>query len=267
LSNRFIAPKLLTALLTFALTLLFAGSALAAGRIEWKSKTFKERSDKSWLLEFAIYLPKAPDVAYVGMKFEFEPTVYFERALVDGHDGPVERKVPLSDRQPLIETVDVGFMDNATTKIESRTRMSFKIKRDLGYEAGEYKVTVRDTRNGQTVGSPQNITFDGENEIIDRRAMVFSGEKKKKPEEKKADDQKKADDSSAEKSDDSTKGGDDKAGDDEGSDNSGHDEPPPVEKKSGGCGCSVPSDSTTGALGWLVPLALGAALVRRRVRA
>jgi len=145
--------------------------------------------------------------------------------------------------------------------------MSFKIKRDLGYEAGEYKVTVRDTRNGQTVGAPQNIVFEGQNEIIDRRAMVFSGEKKKKPEEKKAEE-KKSDDSgsgSADKSSDSSEGGDDKA-DDGDKGNGGHDDPPPVEKKSGGCGCRVPGGSHTGDLSWLVPLAVGAALVRRRVR-
>ncbi len=257
-------------LLTLLVTMLFAGSAFAAGRIEWKSKSFKERSDKSWMLEFAVYLPKAPDVAYVGMKFEFEPTVYFERSLVDGHEGPVDRKVPLEHRQPLIETVDVGFLDSATTKIEKRTRMSFKIKRDLGYEAGEYKVTVRDTRNGQTVGAAQTIVFEGQNEIIDRRAMVFSGEKKKdkkaedkKAEEKKSDeaasDDKKSDESASDKE---TASEDDKA---EGEDNAGGDDPPPVEKKSGGCGCDVPGSSHDGGLAWLVPLALGAAIVRRRV--
>jgi len=269
LSNRSIARRFVVALLTLVVTLLLAGSAFAAGRIEWKAKTFKERSDKSWMLEFAVYLPRAPDVAYVGMKFEFEPTVYFERSLIDGHDGPVDRKVPLTGRQPLIETVDVGFMDGATTKIEARTRMSFKIKRDLGYEAGEYKVTVRDTRNGQTVGAAQTIVFEGENEIIDRRAMVFSGEKKKdkKPEEKKAEEKKSDEGGEGDKSksDEGAKdeGGDEKA--DEGSDNSG-DGPPPVEKKSGGCGCRVPTGSTGGELSWLVALGLGVALARRRSR-
>src|SRR5262245_54718861 len=142
------------------------------------------------MLELAIYLPRAPDVAYVPMKFEFEPQVYFERALVDGQEGPVERKVPLEGRQPLIESVDVGFLDAGTSKIESRTKFSFKVKRDLGYDAGEYKVTVRDTRNGQIVGTATNITFDGENEIIDRRSIVFQGgddKKKKKKEESKAE--------------------------------------------------------------------------------
>ena len=237
---------------------LIAATALAGGRIDWKSKTFKERSDKSWLLELAIYLPRSPDVAYVPMKFEFQPEVYYERSLIDGHDGPVDRKVPLDNRQPLIESVDVGFMDSATTKIESRTRFSFKVKRDLGYEAGEYKVTVRDTRNGQVVGSPTTIIFDGENEIIDRRAMVFSGEKKKKPEEKKADPEKKADSDSGDKEDAPAAKDDDK-----GEDNSGGDKPAPVEKKSSGCGCRVSGTPASG-LEWALPLALGAAFAARR---
>jgi len=96
--------------------------------------------------------------------------------------------VPLEGRQPLIESVDVGFLDAGTSKIESRTKFSFKVKRDLGYDAGEYKVTVRDTRNGQIVGTATNITFDGENEIIDRRSIVFQGDNKKKKKEEKKDE-------------------------------------------------------------------------------
>jgi MYXO-CTERM domain-containing protein len=263
LSNRSLVRR---AFLVFLTLFLVAGSALAAGRIDWKSKTFKERSDKSWMLELAIYLPRAPDVAYVPMKFEFQPEVYYERSLLDGHDGPVDRKVPLENRQPLIESVDVGFMDSATTKIESRTRFSFKVKRDLGYEAGEYKVTVRDTRNGQVVGSPTTIIFDGENEIIDRRAMVFSGEKKKdkKPEEKKAtaDDDKKSDSGDSDKSaaDDSSA----KSDDDAPADNSGGDKPAPVEKNSSGCGCRLPASSHTAGLEWIGALALGLAFAARR---
>lgn len=261
MSNRSLVRR---AFLVFVTLLLVAGSAFAAGRIDWKSKTFKERSDKSWMLELAIYLPRAPDVAYVPMKFEFQPEVYYERSLLDGKDGPQDRKVPLENRQPLIESVDVGFMDTATTKIEARTRFSFKVKRDLGYEAGEYKVTVRDTRNGQVVGSPTTIIFDGENEIIDRRAMVFSGEKKK-PEEKKADEaDKKSDSGDADKKSDS----DDSSAksDDDKSDNSGGDKPAPVEKKSSGCGCRLPASSSTSGFEWLGALALGVAFGARRRR-
>jgi MYXO-CTERM domain-containing protein len=263
--------RVISALLTLVVTLLFAGSALAAGRVEWKSKTFKERSDKAWMLELAIYLPRAPDVAYVPMKFEFQPEVYYERSLIDGHEGPQDRKVPLVGRQPLIESVDIGFMDAGTTKIEKRTRFSFKVKRDLGFEAGEYKVTIRDTRNGQVVGTPTLITFAGENEVIDRRAMVFSGEKKKekkKDEEKKDDDEKKeasSDSGEGEKSESASGSEDDTSS--EGESNAGGDDPPPVEPKSGGCGCRVPGKSSTSGLEWTLALALGAAFAARRRRA
>ena len=260
--------SLFTALLSLLTVLLLAGSALAAGRVEWKSKNFKERSDKAWMLELKIFLPRAPDVAYVPMKFEFEPQVYYERALVDGTEGPVERKVPLEGRQPLIESVDVGFMDAGTSKIESRTKFSFKIKRDLGYDAGEYKVTIKDTRNGQTVGTPTTLIFDGENEIIDRRAMVFSGEKKKeKKKAEPAEGEKKADGAEGEekKSDEGDKSEGSEEGSEEDSDNSGGDDPPPVEKK-GGCGCRVPGGAQDSGLSGIA-LGLGLLLVfanRRR---
>ena len=251
---------------------LSAGSALAAGRIEWKSKSFKERSDKSWMLELKMYLPRAPDVAYVPMKFEFEPLVYFERALVDGAEGPQERKVPLEGRQPLIESVDVGFLDAGTSKIESRTKFSFKVKRDLGYDAGEYKVTVRDTRNGQIVGTATNITFDGENEIIDRRSIVFQGDdkkKKKKDEAKKddgtekKDDEGKKDDGAGDENKDEAKG--EGSSDEGGSNEGGGDEgPPPIEEKPGGCGCRVAGASPHASLSLLASLTLGAAFLARR---
>ncbi len=255
--------------------LLFAGSALAAGRVQWKSKSFKERSDKAWMLELAIYLPRAPDVAYVPMKFEFELITYFERALLDGHDGPVENKTPINGRQPLIESVDVGFMDASTSNIEKRTRFSFKVKRDLGYEAGEYKVTIRDTRNGQVVGSPTTITFDGENNVINRRSIVFQGDdgkkkkKKDKPKDEGASDDENKDSASADsekKSDEGSGEGSDDGASDEGSDNSGGDDPPPVEKKSG-CGCRVPGSPGSKAPGGVLALGLAAAfLARRRTR-
>jgi MYXO-CTERM domain-containing protein len=263
-------PRLLLTLVCSLVLVLTAGSALAAGRIEWKSKAFKERSDKSWMLELKIFLPRSPDVAYVPMKFEFEPQVYFERAMVDGQEGVVERKVPLEGRQPLIESVDVGFLDAGTSKIESRTKFSFKVKRDLGYDAGEYKVTVRDTRNGQIVGTATNITFDGENEVIDRRAVVFQGGdgKKKKKDEKKeepkaeGDGEKKADESS-EKADEGGESSSEGSSD-EGSSNEGGDGPPPIEEKPGGCGCRVPGGSSHSGLGLIAALGLASVFATRR---
>ena len=87
-------------------SLALSSVAHAAGRVEWTSnRNFKERDDKAWRLEVAIYLPRAPDVPHVPMKFEFQPEVYYERDMVDGKDKPVEQKVPLTNHQAIIESV------------------------------------------------------------------------------------------------------------------------------------------------------------------
>jgi MYXO-CTERM domain-containing protein len=270
----FVARRFVLVLCQLAVILLCSSSALAGGRIEWKSTAVKERDDKSWRLEVAIYMPKAPDVPHVSMKFEFQPTAYYARDMTDG-DKLVEHTVPLTDRQSLIESVDVGFLDSGSGKIEARTRFTFKVTRAHGYEAGEYKVTIRDTRNGQIVGTAQTLKFQGENETIDRRAMVFADKGSKKKEEKKdgdsggdkpkddgdgakkepADDAPKADAPGAEddKPVKSDEGADDKA-------------PPPVEGKPGGCGCKVAGGEQS-SLGGLLALAGVAVLVSRRRRA
>ena len=243
--------------------------ASAAGRVEWKSKTFKERDDKSWKLEVAIYLPHAPDVPHVPMKFEFQPEVYYERDEVDG-DKIVEHKVPLDNRQAIIESVDVGFMDEGSGKVEPRTRFSFKLTRAHGYEAGEYKVSIHDATNDQAVGAPVTLIFDGENEVIDRRAMVFgNGEKKVKKDVKAGDDKPAADDKKAT---------DDKAASDSDSsaaspdadappktDDKPSDEPGTIKEKPGGCGCRLADaghDSNAGLA--FAALAVSCVLLRRR---
>lgn len=268
------ARRFVLVLCQLAVTLLCTSSAFAAGRIEWKSTAVKERDDKSWRLEVAVYMPKAPDVPHVPMKFEFQPVAYYARDMTDG-DKLVEHTVPLTDRQSLIESVDVGFLDSGSGKIEARTRFSFKVTRAHGYEAGEYKVTIRDTRNGQVVGTAQTLKFQGENETIDRRAMVFASKGDKKKEEKKdggdsggdkpkedadkkadapADDAPKADAPGAE---------DDKAASEPSADDNA---PPPVEGKPGGCGCKVAGAPQQSNVAGLLALAGVAVLATRRRR-
>jgi MYXO-CTERM domain-containing protein len=259
----------LLCILQLLVLMLIAGPAAAAGRIEWKSKTLKEREGGSWRVELAIYLPKAPDVAHVPMKFEFQPTVYYERTIVDG-DKQVDRKVPLEHRQALIESVDVGFLDGSTGNIEKRTKFSFKVTRAHGYEAGEYKVTVKDTRNDQTVGTPVTLIFEGENELIDRRAMVFTGkEKKKKDEGAKEGDAKDA----AEKSDapPAEEAADEPAGETSPSEEPPADEAGPgdehegeIKEKPGGCGCRLEDAQSSGNAGLAALALLGLAFLRRR---
>lgn len=270
----FAARRSLFVICQLLVMLLFSGTALAAGRVEWKSKTVKERDDKSWRLEVSIFMPRAPDVAHVPMKFEFQPTAYYARDMTDG-DKLVEHTVPLTDRQSLIESVDVGFLDSGSGKIESRTRFSFKVTRAHGYEAGEYKVTIKDTRNGQTVGTPTTLKFDGENEVVDRRAMVFTGKDKKKDEKKDEKKDAEADKKAEESGDKPAEGGDDAAKSEDAppaddaatteGEGSGADGPPAIEQKPGGCGCRVLGGAEHAPLsGALVLLGLAGLALRRR---
>lgn len=250
-----------TRLLFFAGVLLAAlcasSSAWAYGRVEWKSKTVEERTTtKSWRLELKIFLPSPPDMAHMPMKFEFEPVAYFDRSMVDG-DKLVEQRIALQHRQSLIESVDVGFMDPGSGQIQSRTKFTFKVTRAHGYEAGEYKVTIRDSRNDRTIGTPTTLTFKGENEIIDRRSIIFTGKKKakeKEPEKAETEEAPAEDTSDAEAAGDLE---DYEPEEDEG------DVPPSIEEKPGACGCHH-GPSHDQPLLWLIAGAIAVGLWMRR---
>ena len=250
----------LIAILAMLAVLVVSGVAGAAGRAQWSSKTYKERDGGSWRLDITIYLARAPDTAHLPVKFEFMPTAYYERAMLDG-DKLVERKIPLTGRQALIESVDIGFMDPGTGKIEKRTKFTFKVTRAHGYEAGEYKVTLRNGRNGQVIGTPTTLVFDGENEVIDRRAMVFAtqGKKKKTGGEMKEVDKdgnvKEGEGAASEGGGGEGEGGSSEAASAEGGEETaaeptaeegggetaGASEDPPqeIKEKPGGCGCRI----------------------------
>jgi MYXO-CTERM domain-containing protein len=246
--------------------------ASALGRVQWSSKTYKERDGSNWRLELTLFMPRAPDTPHVPIKFEFLPIIYYERSMVDG-DKLIERKVPLQGKQALIETVDVGFLDPGSGKVEKRTKLTFKVTRAHGYEAGEYRVTLRDGRSGQVVGTPTTLIFAGENEVIDRRAMVFAtqGAKKKKEDMKQVGkDVDEAGDKSGGEGSDETEGGESDTaptGEGESEDEaeaSGADEKPgEIKEKPGGCGCRVGErhGSNQGLAGIAL---LGLALLRRR---
>jgi MYXO-CTERM domain-containing protein len=169
-----------SALLLFLASLTFAGAAAAAGKVVWK-KTKLEELDKSWKIAIEVHLDRAPDVAHVPARFTFTPTAYFERALVDGHKEPVTRTVPLQNQQPLVESVDLSFLDPASGKTASRTRFTFQITRDHGFEAGQYDVKVTDARSGKELGGNTSLTLSGDNDVVDRRSVVFDDKPKAKP--------------------------------------------------------------------------------------
>lgn len=177
--------------LAHTLLALFAGLFIIcaptdafAARVTWKSTTLKERTkNESWYLEMEIHLNSPPAVSSKSMKFEFTQTAEFERSLEDGHTEPVTRTIPLTNQQSIIESQLVGFMDPGTGKIQARTRFSFKVTRAHGYRAGKWTVKIKDGDTGAAIGGPTTLTLQGENEVVDRRSMVFqANDKKKKPE-------------------------------------------------------------------------------------
>lgn len=233
--------------------------AAAAGRVVWKSTTIKERTkNESWRLEMEIHLPKVPDIAHKSMKFEFTQTAEFERSLVDGKEGPQTRTVPLTNQQSIIESQTVGFMDPGSGQTQARTRFSFKVTRAHGYKAGTWKVKIKDGDTGQQIGSEATLRLEGENPVVDRRSIVFHGNKKK--EDKKEES---SDSSSGEESTSSDSA--DEAPMDEPYEGEPEDEgqvPPSIEEKPGG-GCHY-SPSPAEPLWFLLGLGIGASLLLRR---
>lgn len=251
--------------LTVLAVLLLATPALA-DRIAWK-KTKINESNEAWLVELEVHLSRPPDIAHVPMQFTFKPDIYYERTLVDGSDEPQLRKVPLENKQPLIETVDMGFLDPSSGKIQNRTRFSFKITRERGFEAGEYKVEVRNKRSNRKIGGEQRLILNGDNEVIDRRSMVFDSKKADEKAAKKREAENQAAQEEYEQrqdpdSEEFWEGGPQEPEEGE------KPIPPPahMQDRPGACGCRVPghpsSPSDEGSA-WLLA-ALGAALWQRR---
>jgi hypothetical protein len=251
--------RALSFVLLAAMVCLFGAPAAAANRVVWKQTKIKEQ-DKSWKVAIEVHLDRAPDVALMPVRFSFTPISYFERALVDGRKDPVVREIPLSNQQPIVESVDVGFLDPGTGKAAKRTRFSFHVTRDRGFEAGAYEVLVTDARSDREFGGKTTVTLEGENEVIDRRSMVFED----KPKPKKEAEAKAAASTQEELTPDDP--GYRSGGPKEPEEKQAPLPPPAHMQDRPGCGCRLES-STWAAQGWgWVALvgALGARRLRRR---
>lgn len=251
----------LMALLVVALP----SAAHAAGTVQIKN-TQPEEADGRWKLNMTINYGATPHLAHIPMIFAFEHTVHYERALTDkSGDKPVLVKQPLSNQQPINESMDVGFSDG-TGKVFNITKFDFVVRRDRGFEAGEYTLKIKRAGDGVAVGTPQKIVLKGDNPIVDRRAIVFSGEKKSKQQEGGGD---KA--GSGEKKDDAADGEkkEPETPDPTPADRDPSPEtdtpvgPPPEAPKQGGCGCRL---ADTGAPSPIAALLLGLGAVAARWR-
>ncbi|MBL8741789.1 MAG: hypothetical protein JNK04_11865, partial [Myxococcales bacterium] len=236
----------------------FAQTALAAGSVTATPNVLEE-VDGQWKLKLKIDYGSMPEQQYIPVLFGFEQVVLYERALTDeGGDKPQLNKKNLVN-QP-VNNIDqvIGFSDG-TGKLFKGTNFTFSIRRDRGFEAGEYMVTIKKSDGGAPIGQKFRITLKGDNPVVDRRAISFVGEK---PKEKKDKPKPAATEAAPETEPASA----DVPAGDTGSTGSGEG-PPPVDPKQGGCGCEVPAASNGGPGALAVGL-LGAGLVvgRRRQR-
>lgn len=261
---RLLSAALFGFVFVFAALALVPRAALAAGTVNVANLSPQE-NDGRWKLQMTINYGSMPHINHVPMLFIFTPVVLYERTLTDqSPERPILNKIPLQNQQAINESMDVGFAD-ASGKTFSTTKFDFVIRRDRGFEAGEYKLEIKRSTDGARMGNVMTLKLLGDNPIVDRRAIVFAGEKKK---EKKPAEEAKPAGENAEKAGEPTEA---PAGepppDETGAAGDGSEsgaEPPPVAPKQGGCGCRVHEDSAS-PFG-LLALALGVVLLVVRMR-
>jgi len=214
--------------------LTLSSSASAFGTFNLKSSTVEE-ADGRWKFNVEVDYGSKPHLGHIPFDFVFVQTTYYEYSITDTDPKPVQRRKPMHNQPPQREQMDIGFAD-ARGDLWQRTKFSFSLRRDRGFSAGEYTLTVKRTSDGATMGRPMKIILNGQNELIDRRAIVFSGEKKKDPKKEKD----KAEDKPKEGADTASEPKESVPEDVEPDDSAVKEEPdgpPPVEPKQGGCGC------------------------------
>jgi MYXO-CTERM domain-containing protein len=172
------AKFLVLVLVFLGVLVLTAQTASAAGSLTY-SKTHITEAGGGWHLQMTIVYGGKPALAHVPMRFSFTKVTYFESYLDDKHgDKPQKRTIPMVGQLPINESVDVDFADTRG-KIFDRTRFDFTISRSHNFEAGEYDVVVH-RADGVQLGTKQKLTLDGDNPVIDRRAISFVDSSKKK---------------------------------------------------------------------------------------
>lgn len=266
-TTRFWARRQLAlgALVTVALVLLMPAVAHAFGRVSLKRTTIEE-ADGRWRIEMTMNYGSKPHLGHIPMDFIFEQKVYYEYSITDGDKEPVVRPKPMHNQKPERVQMDVGFTD-ARGEIWPETKFGFSLRRDRGFSAGEYILKIQRSSDGQQMGQPIRLTLKGQNELIDRRSIVFTGENKQaKP--------KKAETASTEQPAQEAAAQEASAQETEPAEDttepaaSPEQEPAPVqtiqERPGGhGCGCRLQPTSNNGL--WATALAL-VALVAARVR-
>ncbi len=265
--------RLLRVLVPFAalaLALLVAPRAAHAVGSMKVEQTKVTEVDGRWKLKMTIDLGKVPDIAYIPMIFSFTPTVLYERSLTDeSPEKPIIIRKNLANQPAVNESMDVGF-SNGTGESFKLTKFNFLVRRDRGIEAGEYTLEVRRSSDGAVIGQKVKLILEGDNPVVDRRAISFvpdSSKKKKddKPKDGGGDKKPEGGDAPADAPADAPPA--EPSPPSSGDPTDAAPGPDPVEPKQGGCGCEVagdPAGARHAALALAVPLLF--ALRRRRSR-
>jgi MYXO-CTERM domain-containing protein len=229
------------------------GKGKGGGTVTVNTKQITE-SGGGWKVMLTIKLPQKPAIPHQTFRFVFAPVAIYETYLDDSSPNEKTRVIPQAkDVQPNVETMDVGFSD-ARGDVFDTTKFDFTIRRDRNFFAGEYQLEVYDG-DGNRLGQTVTLKLEGKNDVVDRRTMMLEGNAgaKKKP----------AAASSAAPAAPPPPGNEAAAPPLEGAvprpEDMGSDPPPSVDKKSGGCGCSVPGSAST-PVAWPALLAGAAAL-------
>lgn len=255
--SRLLAFVRLFAAVSFAaLVLVLPALARAGGTVSVTDLQPKE-DDGKWKLKMTMNYGATPPTAHIPMLFTFTPTMLYERTLTDkSPNTPVINRIPLSNQQGIPASMDVGFSD-ASGKVFAITKFDFVIRRDQGFEAGEYTLVITRSNDGAQMGSQLRVVLQGDNPIVDRRAIVFSGEKKK--------DKPKADAPSDDKTDAPSADPPPSDAPSDAPSDTPVETPPAVEPKQGGCGCRVADSGAPASLPLIAAAgALAFALRRRR---
>jgi MYXO-CTERM domain-containing protein len=260
--------RVLLAALVVACATLAPRAAHAAGTVQVANLSPQE-NDGKWKLQMTLNYGGVPHIGHIPMLFIFTPTMLYERSLTDqSPERPIITRMPLQNQQSINESMDVGFAD-ASGKVFAITKFDFVIRRDRGFEAGEYKLEIKRAGDGVRVGNVMTLKLQGDNPIVDRRAIVFAGEKKKKKPAEEGDGAKKegepAEKKEGEPAEAPSEGATGDSAEATGEPTEGVEQPPPVEPKQGGCGCRVGADPNEGAAAFAA-LAVGAAVLARRYR-
>ena len=239
--------------------LLFPASALAFGSVQMKSTSIDE-VDGRWKLEMEINYGSTPPMGHIPFDFVFTLNTYYEYSITDTDKEPVIRPKPMQNQTPQRESVDIDFAD-ARNKIWPRTKFQVALKRDRGFEAGEYTLQIKRADDGALLGHPIHLKLNGKNKLVDRRAMDFTKGGGSKAKDAGTSSSADSDAAAPEKKDEP----DPTASEQPPAEEETSTTPPPVEPRPGshGCGCRTAAGSNN-PLAALAFAALGAALLTLR---